>query len=80
MIPTSISSFEISNNRGTHLSLVLEPEGDCIELRDGQKCRIVPAMTNAEPVDCELAIESDGSLTLYLSIAKEIFVDSVKVR
>jgi hypothetical protein len=79
-LSVEISGFVISNKFEIDMTLVLEPEGDCIELRKGQICKIVPAMLPGSKVECELVLGSDRTITLYLPIVKEVYVDSVKVR
>jgi hypothetical protein len=75
-----ISSFVITNKLGVASTLVLEPEGDCIDIAAGQACRIVPAASSSSKLDCELVVGPEGSITLYLSIVKEVYINSVKVR
>jgi hypothetical protein len=75
-----ITGIVIANNFGIAMTLVLEPEGDCIELAEGQVCRIIPAMLPTSKLECEVVLGSDKSITLYLSIVKEVYIDSVKVR
>jgi hypothetical protein len=79
-LAVEITSFVFTNNFGTGITLVLEPEGDCIELAEGQACTIIPAMLPASKLECELVLGLDKSITLYLPMVKDVYVDSVKVR
>ena len=79
-LAVEITAFVIANNFGIGITLVLEPEGDCIELAKGQVCRIIPTVLPASKLECEVVLGLDKSITLYLPMVKEVYVDSIKVR
>jgi len=79
-LSVEVTAFVITNRFGMGITLVLEPEGDCIEIAEGEVCRIIPAMSGAAKVECEMILGSDRSITMFLSMVKEVYVNSIKVR
>ncbi len=76
----TVGTLAFTNRTGAGVTLVLEPEGDCIEVPAGQTCRIVPAATAAVVIDCEVIAASDHSITVFLAAVKEVYLGSDRIR
>ncbi len=79
-IVISISELKFTNRTNAELSLVLEPEGDVIQIPYGKTCQIVPEQKASAVLDCEIEIGSESEVTVYLAIAKHVYVDRERVR
>ena len=76
----AISDFKFTNRTDGELSLVLEPEGDVIQVPSGKTCQIMPEQEASAGLDCEIEIGSEGEVTIYLAIAKQVYINGECVR
>ncbi len=76
----TITTFTVTNQSDREMNLMLEPEGDVIQVPCGKACQIKAESTPKAEVDCEIESASNGDLTLYLSVTKEVYVDGERVR
>ena len=75
-----ISEFTFSNRSDADLSLVLEPEGDVIQVSSGKTCQIKPEQATDAGLNCEVEFGSEGEVTVYLAIVKQVYIDGERVR
>ncbi len=76
----AISDLKFSNRTDSELSLVLEPEGDVIQVPSGKTCQIASYQESGPGLNCEVEFGSEGEVTVYLAITKQVYINGERVR
>ena len=75
-----ISALTFLNRSNSEIKLLLEPEGDVVQVPIGTSCEIKADQPTNRQLDCEIEWGANSELTVYLSVAKQVFLDGERVR